>query len=51
MPLTTLAAICLAVWLLLMGLDQAMGLKFRNKNLILGVLAIIAGVVQLITIL
>jgi hypothetical protein len=45
----TIATICLAVWLLLMGLDQAMGLKFGRKNLILGILAIIAGAVQLLT--
>ena len=48
--LAKLGPICLAVWLLLMGLDQIMGLKFPNKSLVLGVLAIIAAVAMLLTI-
>jgi hypothetical protein len=49
--LAKLGPICLAVWLLLMGLDQIIGLKFGNKNMILGILAIIAAVAMLLTIL
>lgn len=45
-----LGPICLAVWLLLMGLDQIMGLKFPNKNMVLGILAIIAAIAMLLTI-
>jgi hypothetical protein len=43
--------ICLAVWLILMGAIQGFDIKFQNRDMILGVLAIIAGVVMLIGIL
>ena len=46
-----LATICLALWLLLMGIDQAFGLKIPNKNMVLGMLAIITGVISLLMLL
>lgn len=39
--------LALAVWLILMGLVQAFDIKFQNREKIMGVLAIIAGVAQL----
>jgi hypothetical protein len=36
--------ICLAVWLILMGAMQAFDIKFNNRDKIMGILAIIAGV-------
>ncbi len=38
--------ICLAVWLILMGLVQAFDIKFQNREKIMGILAIIAGATQ-----
>lgn len=38
--------ICLAVWLILMGLVQAFDIKFQNREKIMGFLAIIAGATQ-----
>jgi len=43
-----IARICLAVWLILMGALQAFDIKFNNRDKIMGVLAIVAGVVFLI---
>jgi hypothetical protein len=47
--LKNLGPICLAIWLFLMGLDQAMGFRFPRKGLVLGILAIIAGATMLLT--
>lgn len=44
----TVGAIALGVWLILMGLVQAFNIKFEKKDLVMGVLAIIAGAVWLI---
>lgn len=38
----------LAIWLILQGLQDAIGLSFRNDDVIYGVLAILAGVLLLI---
>lgn len=46
-----LGAVCLAVWLILMGAVQAFDIRFANREKIMGYLAIIAGVVYLIGIL
>ena len=48
MTMGLLANICLSVWLILMGAMQAFDIKFNNRDKIMGVLAIIAGVVFLI---
>lgn len=43
--------LCLAVWLILMGLLQAFKIDFKNKDLVMGILAIIAGATMLLSIL
>ena len=43
-----IGSICLAVWLILMGAVQAFGIKFTNRDMIMGILALIAGVIALI---
>ena len=45
----SLGPICLAVWLILMGAMQAFGIKFANSDKIMGFLAIIAGVLTLVS--
>jgi hypothetical protein len=42
------AIILLAIWLILMGAVQALNLSFNGLNVVLGVLAIIAGVMVLL---
>lgn len=44
-----LGPICLAVWLILMGAVQAFDIKFNNREKIMGGLAIVAGVLMLIS--
>ena len=44
-----LGPICLAIWLILMGAMQAFDIKFNNRDKIMGILAIIAGVVFLVS--
>lgn len=46
-----LGMIALGVWLILMGLVQAFNIKFENKDLVMGILAIIAGATVLVTLL
>ncbi|HMP02828.1 MAG TPA: hypothetical protein PKD86_15665 [Gemmatales bacterium] len=46
-----LGPFCLAAWLILMGLLQAFKIDFKNKDMIMGILAIIAGVTMLLTLL
>lgn len=41
-----IAPLALAVWLILMGLTQAFDIKFQNRDKIMGILALIAGVCQ-----
>lgn len=41
--------ICLAVWLILMGALQGFDVKFENRDKIMGILAIIAGIGVLIS--
>ena len=43
--------ICLAIWLILMGAIQGFNIKFQNRDMILGILAIVAGAIMLIGIL
>ncbi len=40
--------ILLAIWLIFMGMVQAASLSFQHMTLILGVLAIVAGVLLLV---
>lgn len=47
--MTRLGPICLAVWLILMGAMQAFDIKFNNRDKIMGGLAIIAGVIFLVS--
>jgi hypothetical protein len=49
--LKMLGPVCLAVWLILMGAMQAFDIKFNNRDKIMGILAIIAGVTMALTIL
>ena len=42
-----LGVLLLSVWLILQGLHGAIGLNFRNDDVIYGVLAIVAGVLLL----
>lgn len=35
---------CLAVWLILMGALQGFDIKFNNRDKVMGILAIIAGI-------
>lgn len=44
-----LGPICLAVWLILMGALQAFDIKFTNRDKIMGALAIVAGVLMLVS--
>jgi hypothetical protein len=45
-----LGPICLAVWLILMGLLQAFKIDFKNKDMVMGILAIIAGATMVLSI-
>ncbi|MFT3882388.1 MAG: hypothetical protein QM703_22395 [Gemmatales bacterium] len=44
-----LGPICLAIWLILIGTIQAFDIKFNNREKILGALAIIAGILMLVS--
>lgn len=44
----TIGVFCLAAWLILMGAMQAFSIKFANSDKIMGGLAIVAGIVNLI---
>jgi len=44
-----LGPICLAIWLILMGAMQAFDIKFNNRDKIMGGLAIIAGILMLVS--
>jgi hypothetical protein len=46
--MTTIGFIALGVWLILMGLVQAFNIRFQNKDMVMGVLAIVAGAVVLL---
>jgi hypothetical protein len=46
--MTKPAMILLAIWLILMGASQAFRLSFEGINVVLGVLAIIAGALVLV---
>lgn len=39
-----LGFLCLAVWLIMQGLLQGFDIKFNNRDKIMGILAIVAGV-------
>lgn len=47
--MNTIGFFCLAVWQILMGALQGFDVKFANRDKIMGVLAIIAGVTMFIT--
>lgn len=47
--MNTIGFFCLAVWLILMGALQGFDVKFANRDKIMGVLAIIAGITVLIS--
>lgn len=46
--MNTIGSICLAVWLILMRAVQVFDIKFSNRDKVMGVMAIIAGVVFMI---
>jgi hypothetical protein len=48
--LAVIGAICLAIWLILMGAVQVFGIKFTNRDMILGILALVAGIINLVAI-
>ncbi len=45
---TSLAFILLAIWLILTGLIQLLGLSFSGLSIIMGILALAAGILMLL---
>ena len=41
-------AIALGTWLILYGLDSVIGLSFRYESMVMGILALVAGVLVLV---
>jgi hypothetical protein len=39
-----IGVLCLSAWLILFGLAQVIGLTFQGINIVLGILAVVAGV-------